>query len=99
MTLQASGLIKFSDIQNEFGGTNPISLSEYVRGGGLVPDAAENSSIPTTNSNIQMSDFYNTSSWSTDRTETVMFGVAELQCDGLVGSGGAMGGAATVCSP
>ena len=34
MTLQASGnAIKFSEIQTEFGGSNPISLSEYYAGG------------------------------------------------------------------
>lgn len=29
MTLPASGAIKFSDLQTEYGGTNPVSLSEY----------------------------------------------------------------------
>lgn len=29
MTLPASGAIKFSDLQTEYGGTNPISLGEY----------------------------------------------------------------------
>ena len=38
MVLQASGsAIKFSEIQSEFGGTNPISLSEYYIGGDNVP--------------------------------------------------------------
>ena len=38
MVLQSAGsAIKFSEIQDEFGGTNPISLSEYYIGGGLVP--------------------------------------------------------------
>ena len=38
MVLQASGsAIKFSEIQDEFGGTNPISLSEYYVGGDNVP--------------------------------------------------------------
>lgn len=36
MVLQSSGAIKFSDIQTEFGGTNPISLSEYYSGGTYV---------------------------------------------------------------
>lgn len=71
MPLQASGTIKFSEIQTEFGGTNPISLSEYVRGGGLVPDETVNNAIPTSNSNIQLSDFYSTSVWATDKTETI----------------------------
>jgi hypothetical protein len=29
MVLQSSGPISFSNIQTEFGGANPISLSEY----------------------------------------------------------------------
>jgi hypothetical protein len=29
MALPSSGAISFSQIQTEFGGTNPISLSEY----------------------------------------------------------------------
>ena len=33
MALQSSGAISLSDIQTEFGGGNPISLSEYYRGG------------------------------------------------------------------
>ena len=31
MALQTSGAISFADLQTEFGGTNPISLSEYIR--------------------------------------------------------------------
>lgn len=31
--------VKFSDIQTEFGGSNPISLSEYYRGGSNVPSS------------------------------------------------------------
>lgn len=34
-----AGQISLLDIQNEFGGTSPISLSEYYAGGGLVPGA------------------------------------------------------------
>lgn len=38
MVLQSAGsAIKFSEIQDEFGGTNPISLSEYYIGGDNVP--------------------------------------------------------------
>jgi hypothetical protein len=32
MALQASGAISLADIQTEFGGDNPISLSEYNNG-------------------------------------------------------------------
>ena len=37
MTLQTSGAISLSQVQSEFGGSNPISISEYYRGGGRVP--------------------------------------------------------------
>ena len=38
MALPSSGVLTLNDIQTEFGGTNPIDLSDYYRGGGLVPD-------------------------------------------------------------
>lgn len=37
MTLQTSGAISLSQVQSEFGGANPISMSEYYRGGTYVP--------------------------------------------------------------
>ena len=37
MTLQTSGAISLSQVQSEFGGGNPISMSEYYRGGSYVP--------------------------------------------------------------
>ena len=61
MTIKSSGQLSISEIVAEFGGTAPHSLSEYIRGGSLVPNSPANSSIPTTtggNSNIMMSDFY-----------------------------------------
>lgn len=30
MSIPSTGLIKFSDIQTVFGGTNPIMISEYI---------------------------------------------------------------------
>ena len=36
MTLQTSGAISLSQVQSEFGGSNPISMSEYYRGGSFV---------------------------------------------------------------
>lgn len=41
MTLQASGAISLSEIQTEYGGENPISMSEYYKSGG-------NGYVPTT---------------------------------------------------
>ena len=37
MALQTSGAISFSQMQSEFGGANPISLSEYYKNGSYVP--------------------------------------------------------------
>ena len=55
MPLQASGAISLSQIQSEFGGSNPIALSEYYRNGSYVNSNA--SSIPTSGQ-IKFSDFY-----------------------------------------
>lgn len=42
MALPASGAMSFSQLQTEFGGANPISLSEYYRGGAYVPSGTAN---------------------------------------------------------
>lgn len=39
--------ISFSGIQTEFGGSNPIGLSEYYRGGSFVPVSPSTANIPT----------------------------------------------------
>lgn len=61
MTIQASGEITLSDIQAEFGGSNPVALSEYYRGGANVPSTAPTANIPTTGV-ISISDFYGATS-------------------------------------
>ena len=56
MALPSSGIISLSDIQTEFGGSNPISLSEYYRSpNGLPTD--NNTSIPLSGA-ISLSNFY-----------------------------------------
>ncbi|MDG1858428.1 MAG: hypothetical protein P8I94_04960 [Emcibacteraceae bacterium] len=57
MALPVSGTLSLLDIQNEFGGSNPINLSEYYRGGANVPNVAVNYSIPLSGT-ISISDFY-----------------------------------------
>lgn len=48
-----------TDIVGEFGGTAPHNISEYKRGGSLVPNGpSANVNIPTTNADIQFSDFF-----------------------------------------
>ena len=61
MTLPNSGPLSLSSIQGEFGGSNPISLSEYYRGGPLVSAIPNTSPIPSSGT-ISVSNFYGTSS-------------------------------------
>lgn len=49
--------ISMTTIATEFGGTVPHSLSEYYRGGGLVPNVPVNAAIPTSGT-ISMGNFY-----------------------------------------
>lgn len=48
-------------LATEFGGTVPHSLSEYYRGGGLVPNAPVNSAVPTSGT-IALGNFYGATS-------------------------------------
>lgn len=61
MALQSSGAISLANIQSEFGGSNPISMNEYYRGGGLVPSSV--TAVPASGA-IDMADFYGTSNVS-----------------------------------
>jgi hypothetical protein len=60
MSLPSSGTLTLNDIQNEFGGSNPIGLSEYYRGGTYVPNSPLTTTIPTSGT-IAVSNFYGTS--------------------------------------
>ena len=56
----SSGEIDFGDLQTFWGGSNPIEISEYYRGGSYVPslsDTGDNDNIPTSGA-ISISDFY-----------------------------------------
>ncbi len=59
MPVRPSGPLPLSEIQAEFGGTNPISLSEYYRGGGLVPNGPTQNNGIATSGAISMGSFYN----------------------------------------
>lgn len=62
MTLQTSGAISLGQVQTEFGGSNPISMSEYYAGGTRVPagTSGTNGAVPASGA-IAMSKFYGTS--------------------------------------
>lgn len=59
MALPSSGPLAFTAIQTEFGGTEPIGLNEYYRGGPFVPDSPPTANIPTSGT-IAVSNFYGT---------------------------------------
>jgi hypothetical protein len=59
MAIPSSGPITFAQIQTEFGGSNPIGLNEYYRGGAYVPNIPSNSGVPTSGA-ISVSNFYGT---------------------------------------
>jgi len=57
MVLQSSGEISFANIQTEFGGTNPISLSEYYQNA-TPAYTSDVSGIPNIGSEISLNQFY-----------------------------------------
>lgn len=72
MALQSSGAISLSQIQSEWGGSNPISLSEYYRNS--LPSGRTNyGSIPTSGA-ISMSNFYGTNAASAAWTTILTIG-------------------------
>ena len=58
MAIQSSGAISLSDLQTEFGGSNPISLSEYYQNADPDLVTANNTGVPNTGNAIDLSDFY-----------------------------------------
>ncbi len=61
MALPSSGQLSLDDIQTEFGGSNPIGLSEYYGVASGVPSSGT----------IDISDFYGTSATATGQTMQV----------------------------
>lgn len=75
MALPSSGEISLSSIQTEFGGTNPIALSEYYQGGSIIGSGVYPNTIPTSGV-ITLSNFYSaeaTHSYVWDATTTATY--------------------------
>ena len=62
MAIPSSGSLALSTIQTEFGGSNPISMSEYYAGGSNVPSGTtgDSGSIPSSGA-VAVSQFYGAS--------------------------------------
>lgn len=59
MGIEASGAVSLSDLQSEFGGSHPISFSEYYKNASpsYITGNSENSSIPNSGTSISTSNF------------------------------------------
>lgn len=99
MPLPSSGPLSLNDIQTEFGGTNPISISEYYAGGAFVPAGTSGTNGPVPSSGaISISNFYGTTAfipfgeaaYTTEGTYSyvVPAGITQI-CAVAVGGGGA----------
>ena len=66
MALPSTGELALTDIQTEFGGSNPIGLSEYYAGGLYVPSGTtgDGGAIPTAGE-ITIGDFYGSQAGTT----------------------------------
>lgn len=100
MALPTSGALTLADIQTEFGGSNPISLSEYYAGGSYVAagTSGTNGAIPSSGT-ISISNFYGTSAYipPTNLTQKAIFGYGYagstpgVRINNLVSSSGVVG--------
>ena len=65
MALPTSGPLALTDIQTEFGGSNPISLNEYYAGGSYVPagTSGTNGAVPSLGE-ISIANFYGTTNFT-----------------------------------
>jgi len=59
MATNSSGILQLSQIQSELGGSNPISLSEYYKGGTIIPTAMGGSSTIPSSGEVDLSNYYN----------------------------------------
>jgi hypothetical protein len=70
MSIPLSGPVTLSQLQIEFGGTDPVSMDEYYRGGAFVPNSVRNASIPTSGA-INLEQFRGSSKTATVTYEII----------------------------
>ena len=89
MAVTGSAPISITDLVTEFGGSAPHSLTEYYRGGSLVPNTTTNASVPASGA-ISLTDFFGSSSvtaWSTTMTVNGITGKISEAGYGAFGGG------------
>ena len=76
MAVTGSAPISITNLVTEFGGSAPHSLTEYYRGGSLVPNGpAANNSIPTSGA-ISLTNFYGATNTQTTGNYTITIGTS-----------------------
>jgi len=70
MAVTSSAPISITDLVTEFGGDAPHSLTEYYRGGSLVPNVTANNSVPTSGA-ISLTDFFGATNTQTTGNYTI----------------------------
>ena len=66
-----------ADIVGEFGGSTPHSLTEYYRGGSLVPNITVNNGVPTSGA-ISLTDFFGATDTQTTGDYTITIGSGNI---------------------
>lgn len=79
MALQSSGAISLANLQGEYGGSNPISLSEYYRNGPYVPNSITTGTIVREPSSGEYGTLYNGDYAWLEQYGTIMINWATVQ--------------------
>jgi len=74
MAVTSSAPISITDLVTEFGGSAPHSLTEYYRGGSLVPNNSANQNVPTSGA-ISLTNFYGATNTITTDNYTLTTGI------------------------
>jgi hypothetical protein len=89
MAVTSSAPISITDLVTEFGGSTPHALTEYYRGGSLVPNTTTNASVPTSGA-ISLTDFFGSSSVTAWSTTMTVNGITGKLSEAGYGSAGAV---------
>ena len=77
MAVTSSAPISITNLVTEFGGSAPHALTEYYRGGSLVPNVTANNSVPASGA-ISLTDFFGATATSGTDDRTITIGSANI---------------------